>query len=65
MKRLSFLTAEMEDKLKGFALGGDDYDTKPFNFDELRCGMGKRFLNTPNLLLRNKRNLKIGQYLLK
>ena len=24
-----------EDKLKGFMVGGDDYITKPFNFDEL------------------------------
>ncbi|HOU47118.1 MAG TPA: response regulator, partial [Chitinophagales bacterium] len=32
-----FLTARemQEDKLKGFAIGGDDYITKPFNFDEL------------------------------
>lgn len=32
-----FLTARemQEDKLKGFMVGGDDYITKPFNFDEL------------------------------
>ena len=32
-----FLTARemQEDKLKGFTVGGDDYITKPFNFDEL------------------------------
>lgn len=32
-----FLTARemQEDKLKGFSAGGDDYITKPFNFDEL------------------------------
>jgi DNA-binding response OmpR family regulator len=32
-----FLTAKemQDDKLKGFASGGDDYITKPFNFDEL------------------------------
>ena len=32
-----FLTARemQEDKLKGFAIGGDDYITKPFNLDEL------------------------------
>lgn len=32
-----FLTAKemQEDKLKGFSVGGDDYITKPFNFDEL------------------------------
>lgn len=32
-----FLTARkgMEDKLKGLTIGGDDYLTKPFSFDEL------------------------------
>ncbi len=32
-----FITARemQEDKLKGFTVGGDDYITKPFNFDEL------------------------------
>ena len=32
-----FLTARSlsEDKIKGFKIGGDDYITKPFNFDEL------------------------------
>lgn len=32
-----FLTARIEDKdkLKGFAVGGDDYIVKPFSMDEL------------------------------
>ena len=32
-----FLTArgDLDDKLRGFTLGGDDYVTKPFNLDEL------------------------------
>lgn len=34
-----FLTAkiELEDKMRGFELGGDDYLTKPFELDEFHC----------------------------
>lgn len=34
-----FLTAkiELEEKMKGFEVGGDDYLTKPFELDELYC----------------------------
>ncbi len=61
-----FLTARemQEDKLKGFALGGDDYITKPFNFDELVMRM-EAILKRTKSAAPEQKEFKIGQYLLK
>lgn len=58
-----FLTAKSmeEDKLKGFALGGDDYMTKPFNMKELLSRM-KVFLRRNQMLLPQKlKQFQIGK----
>ena len=38
-----FLTArdEVPNRVKGFAVGGDDYVTKPFSLEELRAASGR------------------------
>lgn len=60
-----FLTARemQEDKLKGFAVGGDDYITKPFNFEELTMRIEailKRTKSTTPL----QKEFTIGKYTL-
>ena len=59
-----FLTAKslMEDKLKGFASGGDDYIVKPFNMKELLLRI-QVFQRRNKLLFRNKSpKIEIGRF---
>ena len=59
-----FLTAKslMEDKLKGFAAGGDDYIVKPFNMKELLSRI-QVFQRRNKLLFRNTSpKISIGQF---
>lgn len=63
-----FLTAKgmNEDKIKGFKTGGDDYITKPFNFDELVLRIEailKRTRNKTNASTKGDKDLfTIGKY---
>jgi DNA-binding response OmpR family regulator len=59
-----FLTAKslMEDKLKGFAAGGDDYIVKPFNMKELLSRI-QVFQRRNRLLFRNTSpKINIGRF---
>jgi DNA-binding response OmpR family regulator len=59
-----FLTAKslMEDKLKGFAAGGDDYIVKPFNMKELLSRI-QVFQRRNKLLFRTTSpNISIGRF---
>lgn len=58
-----FLTAKdrEEDKLKGFALGGDDYITKPFSMKELILRMEVFLRRTKNTLANNQEEFLIGK----
>jgi len=59
-----FLTAKSlsEDKLKGFAAGGDDYIVKPFNMKELISRMTV-FLRRNKMMITDRNRLfTIGQY---
>src|SRR6266498_5348565 len=60
-----FLTAKslMEDKLKGFAAGGDDYIVKPFNMKELLSRI-QVFQRRNGMLFRNgPTKINIGRFL--
>lgn len=61
-----FITARemQEDKLKGFSVGGDDYITKPFNFDELVMRM-EAILKRSKPAEPEKKEFLIGKYTLK
>ncbi len=61
-----FLTARemQEDKLKGFAVGGDDYITKPFNFDELTMRI-EAILKRTKSTTPEQKEFNIGKYILK
>lgn len=61
-----FLTARemQEDKLKGFTVGGDDYITKPFNFDELVMRM-EAILKRTKSAEPEQKEFAIGKYILK
>src|SRR3954468_15969202 len=61
-----FLTARemQEDKLKGFTVGGDDYITKPFNFDELMMRM-EAILKRSKPSKPEQKLFHIGKYSLK
>lgn len=62
-----FLTAKslIEDKLKGFAAGGDDYISKPFNMKELLSRINV-FLRRNKLMTQESNNFyKIGSYIFK
>lgn len=60
-----FLTAKSmtEDKIKGFEAGGDDYLTKPFNFDELHMRI-KALLKRVNIIIgeADEKIIKLGSY---
>lgn len=60
-----FLTAKtmMEDKAKGFAVGGDDYLTKPFSFEELHLRI-KALLKRVNIVIGevDEKFIKLGDY---
>ena len=60
-----FLTARemQEDKLKGFAVGGDDYITKPFNFDELIMRI-EAILKRTKSAIPEQKEFNIGKYIL-
>jgi DNA-binding response OmpR family regulator len=60
-----FITARemQEDKLKGFTVGGDDYITKPFNFDELVMRM-EAILKRSKPARPEQREFGIGKYIL-
>jgi DNA-binding response OmpR family regulator len=60
-----FLTAKslMEDKLKGFSAGGDDYIVKPFNMKELLSRI-QVFLRRNKMLFRvAPKKIRIGQFI--
>ena len=61
-----FLTAKemQEDKLKGFTVGGDDYITKPFNFDELIMRM-ESILKRSKPAIPDQKEFAVGKYILK
>ncbi len=61
-----FLTARemQEDKLKGFTVGGDDYITKPFNFDELVMRM-EAILKRTKSIVPEQKEFAIGKYILR
>jgi DNA-binding response OmpR family regulator len=59
-----FLTAKslMEDKLKGFSAGGDDYIVKPFNMKELLSRI-QVFLRRNKMLFRiSSKEISIGRF---
>lgn len=60
-----FLTAKtmMEDKAKGFIVGGDDYLTKPFSFEELNMRV-KALLKRVNIVIGDveEKFIKLGNY---
>ena len=60
-----FLTARemQEDKLKGFSVGGDDYITKPFNFDELIMRI-EAILKRTKSAIPEQKEFNIGKYIL-
>jgi DNA-binding response OmpR family regulator len=60
-----FITARemQEDKLMGFTVGGDDYITKPFNFDELVMRM-EAILKRSKPAGPEQREFEIGKYVL-
>lgn len=61
-----FLTAKSmtEDKIRGFKLGGDDYITKPFDFEELYLRIDAILKRTMDEESDEKPNdFKIGKYL--
>ncbi len=61
-----FLTAKsmMEDKAKGFDVGGDDYLTKPFSFEELHMRI-KALLKRVNIVVGDveEKEIKLGSYI--
>lgn len=60
-----FLTAKSmtEDKIKGFKLGGDDYITKPFDFEELHLRIEAILKRTLDENSDQKNNdFKLGKY---
>ncbi len=59
-----FLTAKsmQEDKMEGFLLGGDDYVTKPYSFEELKMRIDVFLRRRKIMDEAPKEALRIGQY---
>ena len=59
-----FLTAKsmMEDKLKGFSAGGDDYIVKPFNMKELLSRIHVFIRRNKMLFRASKKEINIGRF---
>ena len=59
-----FLTAKsmLNDKLKGFGVGGDDYICKPFTIDELVCRIEVFLSREKRQNLKDAGSFSIGQY---
>ncbi len=59
-----FLTAKsmQEDKMEGFLLGGDDYVTKPYSFEELKMRIDVFLRRRKIIEEAPKEALKIGKY---
>lgn len=60
-----FLTAKalMEDKIKGFEIGADDYMTKPFSFDELLLRVKALLRRSFNEEEKSEKKEAIGTYI--
>jgi len=60
-----FLTAKsmQEDKMEGFLLGGDDYVTKPYSFEELKFRINVFLRRRKVIENAPKEALKVGNYL--
>ena len=52
---------QKEDKLEGFSLGADDYETKPFSIDELLARMDAIFRRSDQQKRNNMPAIKLGQ----
>ena len=59
-----FLTAKsmVEDKMEGFLLGGDDYVTKPYSFEELKIRIEVFLRRRKNIEEAPKEAIVIGKY---
>ncbi|MGQ9846689.1 MAG: response regulator transcription factor [Bacteroidales bacterium] len=59
-----FLTAKSlkNDVVEGFKIGGDDYITKPFSMEELLFRIEAILRRTKGLIIQEKTNFNIGEY---